>query len=251
MAGRLRWGGDFLLVESTNEFVVRRASPLLPMGAELCSHPHKHPKLHLLGPSNAEISIEQAGSSGSRSLVRCRALVCALLNHSQRATSHLRACLIPSQVKLYSFSNQSCVFDEGSRRGFTALSSRRVQSSGAAPSPSRSVFDGESARHRSLTSVAEHLTATFFQALFNEVHPQIKQLVMGSDGKRPKQANKAVASKGAPQKSKSAGSRNKKGTTKKGKGSSENKRGSSKTLKMPADVDSGPEGEVSQNKSDM
>jgi len=66
---------------------------------------------------------------------------------------------------------------------------------------------------------------------------------MGSDGKRPKQANKAVASKGAPQKSKSAGSRNKKGTTKKGKGSSENKRGSSKTLKMPADVDSGPEGE--------
>jgi hypothetical protein len=74
---------------------------------------------------------------------------------------------------------------------------------------------------------------------------------MGSDGKRPTQTNKAVASKGTPQKSKIAGSRDKKRATKKGKGSSENKRGSSKTLKMPADVESGPEGEVSQNKSDI
>jgi hypothetical protein len=72
---------------------------------------------------------------------------------------------------------------------------------------------------------------------------------MGSDNRKPKGLNPAPSKKAHSTKSKSTKSKTKNGTSKDENREPKVKKTNKKDLRMPAEVDAGPEGEVSKTNS--
>ena len=133
-------------------------------------------------------------------------------------------------------------------RDSAALYSKIDQSSRALShrSSRSAVLDDHSAIHTSLMRAAKLPTPTFPPRSSTTRRPAIKGPVMEPGRKSSKRSHTSGSRKGDTRKPKKTGSRDKKASSTGNMGGSETKTESRKGLRQPADVDPGPEGEVSQ-----